>query len=286
MKAKPMAGDLRSRRGDLVLGAWESSVGKSETQLPLHESAPEVRTELPTHLSTFGVQRGERQKTVPIGTHGKVYKESSVLLHKCGSCPPRLACLPAGYHLLALLWFPWHAVSVSPSVPPPSPFLQGASLRADRCCATARSRGPPRCPSSPSSSSTTSPSSWPRPGPSTASPSSTASRAVAVPSSLPLWLSPLRKAQPQPPQESHRHSHPRPPAGVPEKLGLNRRPHGHHPWEATPLSGAPAPLGLALTRPRLPPAPLLQSRPQQQRVSPHGATLVLPLCGLPPPSSH
>lgn len=195
---------------------------------------------------------------------------------------PRLAHLSIRYHWLPLVFPLAQPFSV--------PLLQGAALRADQCFATARSRGRPRCLSSPLCSSITSPSSWPRPVPSTASPSSTVSRAAAVhsrssSSSLPHWLSPPLKAQPQLPQESRSHSHPRPLAEVPEKLGLSRRPQGRHPWEATPLSGVPAPLGPALTRPPLPPAPLLQSRPQQQKVSPHGATLVLP-CGLAPPSSH
>lgn len=153
-------------------------------------------------------------------------------------------------------------------------------LRADRSSATARSRGPPRCPSSPSCSSTTSPSSWPRPGPSTAFPSSTACRAAAAHSSLPPWLPPRLKSLPQILPGSHRH----PPTEVPGKLGLSQKPHDHHPWAATPLSGALAPLGSAPTRPPPLRAPLPQSRPQPQKAHPHGASPVL-LSSLPPPSS-
>lgn len=227
----------------------------------------------------------ERQKAVQTIIHGEGLTRSSPPSTNVGpaaqACPPS----PQVSHSCTYVGF---------SVPLAQPFsillLQGAALRADQCFATARSRGRPRCLSSPSCSSITSPSSWPRPVPSTASPSSTVSQAAAVrssssSSSLPRWLSQLLKAQPQLPQESHSHSHPTPLAGVPEKLGLSQRPRGRHPWEATPLSGVPAPLGPALTRPPLPPAPLLQSRPQQQKVSPRGATLVL-LCGLLPPSSH
>lgn len=227
----------------------------------------------------------ERQKAVQTITHGEGLTRSSRPSTNVG--PAAQACPPSPQ-------VSYSCTYVGFSVPLAQPFsillLQGAALRADQCFATARSRGRPRCLSSPSCSSITSPSSWPRPVPSTASPSSTVSQAAAVrssssSSSLPRWLSQLLKAQPQLPQESHSHSHPIPLAGVPEKLGLSRRPRGRHPWEATPLSGVPAPLGPALTRPPLPPAPLLQSRPQQQKVSPHGATLVL-LCGLLPPSSH
>lgn len=165
------------------------------------------------------------------------------------------------------------------------PLLQGVALRADQSFATARNRGQPHCPSSPSCSSTTSPSSWLRPGPSTAFPSFTASQAAAVHSSLPHWLPLLLKSQSQLPQGSHRHPLPEPLAEVPGKLGLSQRPLGHRPWEATPPSGVLAPLGPALTL--LPPlrAPLLQSSPQPQKACPHGATPVLLLSGLPPPSS-
>lgn len=224
----------------------------------------------------------ERQKAVQTITHAEGLTRRNPPSTNVG--PAAQACPPS--HQVS-----YSCTYVGFSVPLAQPFsillLQGAALRADQCFATARSSGRPRCRSSPSCSSITSPSSWPRPVPSTASPSSTVSQAAAVhsSSSLPRWLSQLLKAQPQLPQESHSHSHPTPLAGVPEKLGLSRRPRGRHPWEATPLSGVPAPLGPALTHPPLPPAPLLQSRPQQQRVSPCGATLVL-LCGLPPPSSH
>ena len=154
-------------------------------------------------------------------------------------------------------------------------------LRADRSFATARSRGQPRCPSSRSCSSTTSPSSWPRPGPCTAFPSSTASQAAAVHRSLPPQLPPLLKAQAQLLQESHR----RPPTGVPGKPGLSQRPRGHHPWAATPPSGVLAPLGPAPTLQPPLRAPLSQSRPQPQKAHLHGAFPVLLLSGLPSPSS-
>lgn len=175
----------------------------------------------------------------------------------------------------------WVSVSVH-LIPSPSLLPQGVVLRAGQSFDTARSRGPLRCPSSPSCSSTTSPSSWPRPGPSTAFPSSTASQAAAVHSSLPHWLSLLLKSQLQLLQETHR----RPPTKVPGKLGLSQKPPGHHPWAATPLSGVLAPLGPvpALLPPRR--APLLQSRSRPQKAHPHGASPVLLLSGLPPPSSH
>lgn len=154
-------------------------------------------------------------------------------------------------------------------------------LRADRSFATARSRGQQRCPSSPSCSSTTSPSSCPRPGPSTAFPSSTASRAAAVHSSLPHWLPPLLKSQPQPLPGSHKH----PPTEVPGKLGLSQKPHDHHLWAATPLSVVLAPLGSAPTLLLPLRAPLPLSSPQPQKAHPHGVSPVL-LSSLPPPSSH
>lgn len=168
--------------------------------------------------------------------------------------------------------------------PFPSLLLQGVVQKADQSFATARSRGQPRCPSSPSCSSTTSPSSWPRPGLSTAFPSSTTSQAAH--SSLPHWLPPLLRAQPQLPWGSRRHPHLQPLTEVPRKQGLSQRPHGRHPWAATPPSGALALLGPALTPLPLLRAPLLQSRPQPLKAFPHGATLVLLLSGLPPPSSH
>lgn len=164
--------------------------------------------------------------------------------------------------------------------------LTGVVLKADQSCATARSRGQPRCPSSPSCSSTTSLSSWPRPGPSTAFPSSIASQAATVHSSLSHWLPLLLRDQPQLPQGSHRHHHPKPLAEVPGELGLSQRPHGRHPWAATPRSRVLAPLAPALTLLPLLHAPLLQSRPQPLKAYPHGAILVLLLSDLPPPSSH
>lgn len=174
----------------------------------------------------------------------------------------------------------WVSVSVHLTLSP-SLLPQGVVLRAGQSFDTARSRGQLRCPSSPSCSSTTSPSSWPRPGPSTTFPSSTASQAAAGHSSLPHWLPPLLKSQPQLLQGTHRH----PPTEVPGNQGLSQKPHGHHPWAATPPSGVLAPLGPAPTL--LPPlrAPLLQSRSQPQKACPHGASPVL-LSGLPPPSSH
>jgi hypothetical protein len=179
----------------------------------------------------------------------------------------------------------WVSMSVH-LIPLPFLLLQGVVLRADQSFATARSRGQPRCPSSPLFSSTTSPSSWPRPGPSTAFPNSIASQAAAVHISLPYQLLLLLKAKPQFPQGSHRHPHPKPLAEVPEKLGLSQRPHGRHPWEAIPLSGVLAPLGPALTLLPLLRAPLLLSRLQPQKTYPHGATPVLLLSHLLPPSSH
>lgn len=170
--------------------------------------------------------------------------------------------------------------------PSPLLLLQGVALKADPSFDTARNRGRPPYRSSRSCSNITSPSSWPRPGPSTAFPSSTASRAAAEHSSpLPHWLSLLLKSQPRLPQESPRHSPRRPLAEAPETLGLNQRPQGHHPWEATLRSGVPAPLVLALTHLHLPP-PRLWSRAQQQTVYHRGAAPVLLLCALPPPSSH
>lgn len=104
--------------------------------------------------------------------------------------------LPSEHHpsasLLPLLEVPGSVCLT----PPPSLLPQGVVRRADQSFATARNRGRPRCPSSPSCSSTTSQSSWPRPGPSTAFPSSTASLVAAVRSSLPRWLPPLLKSQP------------------------------------------------------------------------------------------
>lgn len=204
------------------------------------------------------------------------------------SCNPGPACLappPGGLVSYLCFCFFLCGFSVCLSECSPSLLLQGVVLKADQSFATARSRGQLHCPSSPSCSSTTSPSSWPRLGPCTTSPSSTASRAAAVHSSLPQWLPLLLKAQPQLPPGSHRRPHPEPLVEVPGKLGLSQRPHGHHPWAATPPSGVLAPLGPALTL--LPPlrAPLPQSRPQPQTAYPHGATPVL-LPGLPPPSCH
>lgn len=170
--------------------------------------------------------------------------------------------------------------------PSPSLLLQGVAPKADPSFATARIRGRPPYRSSHSCSNITSPSSWPRPGPCTASPSSTASRAAAAHSSPPRWLSLLLKAQPPLPQESSSHVHRRPLAEAPETLGLNQRPRGHRPWEATPQSGVPAPLDLAPTPLPLPPAPRLQSRAQQPTVYHHGAIPALLLCALPHPSSH
>lgn len=248
-----------------------------------------------THLATCRGENVERQKAV------QIISKTQVGLTGRGSIPSSRGSLPAPVQVLQPRlahrphWvsppsspqfflscgFPCLCLSLSPSL-----LLQGVALKADPSFATARNRGRPPYLSSRSCSSITSPSSWPRPGPSTAFPSSTASRAAAAHSSLPHWLSLLLKAQPQLPQENHRHSHPRPLAEVPETLGLSQRPQGHHPWEATPQSGVPAPLGLAPIHLPLPPVPRLQSRPQHQKVYGHGATPVLLLCGLPPPSSH
>lgn len=215
---------------------------------------------------------------------------SRVVVHSLGL--PRPHSIPTAQVLPTSLPFPRsgiscllcassHVVSVSVHLSPsPSLLPQGVVLRADQSSATARSRGQPRCPSSPSCSSTTSPSSWPRPGPSTASPSSTACRAAAVHSSLAPWLPPRLKSLPQNLQGSLRH----PPTEVPGKLGLSQKPHDRHPWAATPLSGALAPLGSAPTLPPPLRAPLPQSRPQPQKAHPHGASPAL-LSSLPPPSS-
>lgn len=232
-----------------------------------------------------------KYKTVLFHTSRKSFTKeggSRVLVHSLGlpdptqflqprSCPPlspspgSIICFCASSHV--------GSVSVH-LIPSPSMLPQGVVLRADQSSATARSRGQPRCPSSPSCSSTTSPSSWPRPGPSTAFPSSTACRAAAAHSSPLPWLPPRLKSLPQILPGSHRH----PPTEVPGKLGLSQKPHDRHPWAATPLSGALAPLGSAPTP--LPPlrAPLPQSRPQPQKAHPHGASPVL-LSSLPPPSS-
>lgn len=243
---------------------------------------------LQTHLDTCGVEKVERQKAVQVtklrtglqgGAASPLQRES--LPAPVQVLQPRLAHHPRWVSPPSSSRF--QCLCLSPS---PLSLLQGVALKADLSFATARNRGRPPYLSSRSCSSITSPSSWPRPGPSTAFPSSTASQAAAAHSSLLHWLSLLLKAQPQLPQEIHRRSHPRPLAEAPETLDLNQRPQGLHPWEATPQSGVPAPLGLALTHLPLPPAPHLQSRPQQQKVCQHGATPVLPLCGLPPPSIH
>lgn len=197
------------------------------------------------------------------------------------SCPsPSPSLVSVISPLVSVFPLIWVPVSVH-LIHSPSLLPQGVVLRADQSFDTARSRGQPRCPSSPSCSSTTFPSSWPRPGPSTAFPSSIASQAAAVYSSLPHWLPPLLKAQLQLLQGSHMH----PPTEVPGKLGLSQKPHGHHPWAVTPLSGVLAPLGPAPTL--LPPlrAPLPQGSPQPQKAHSHGASPVLLLSSLQPLSS-